>query len=440
MASIEQTLKRAALIREFPFSLWKHLLETVGPNLCRLACAVGRCLLRLRFKMQPRQPVKRSLWAGTPIINCTINARAERLLGIKSDTLVWTTYFITNDFTYDLSRWKTFGPPWFQNWFPWFVLLWACFRYQRFHFYCDRTITPCPSRQQVSEKELAFLRSVGKEIFFHTYGSDIRTEKITRSLGEPNCCTECPQPGEACICSQDEQEGNYGILVKYATAIFAMGDMIEYTPGSRNDLFFWPVDLNADGGKRYEPRYPSATTVAPLRIVHAPNHRGFKGSRYIIAAVEKLRAEGLPIELVLVERVPNRQALELYRTADVVFDQCLIGFHGYFALEALALGKPVMVFIRDPQRYLLAPEECPFLNCPPERIELLLRQCVNDRQRLQELGVAGRRYIEKHFSLEAFAGRLQKSIREACAAPLRESDIRTASNGDQDFSRRRRAG
>jgi glycosyltransferase involved in cell wall biosynthesis len=205
-------------------------------------------------------------------------------------------------------------------------------------------------------------------------------------------------------------------LLQYGP-IFAMGDMIEYTPGSRNDLFFWPVDLSAEDGQRYAPRYPDPDSAAPVRVVHAPNHRLFKGTRFLLEAMEKLQREGLPIELKLVERVPNREALEIYRTADIVFDQCIIGFHGYFALEALAMGKPVMVYIRDPERYLIHPEECPFINARADRVEAVLRELVHDRPRLHRLGVQGRRYLEKHFTPRAFAGRLRTAYEDLGISP-----------------------
>jgi hypothetical protein len=191
-----------------------------------------------------------------------------------------------------------------------------------------------------------------------------------------------------------------------------MGDTIEYLPGSRNDLFFLPVDLNADGGRKYQPHYPSLSSERPLHIVHASNHRHYKGTRFLVDAVERLRREGLAVELTLVERVPNEEALKIYRTADIIFDQCLIGSHGYFAIEAMAIGKPVMVFIRKPELYLLRPEECPLINSPPDRIEVILRGLVNDRSCLNEIGVRGRQYVEKYYSLEAFAARLEKAYKD----------------------------
>src|SRR5262245_61721820 len=115
----------------------------------------------------------------------------------------------------------------------------------------------------------------------------------------------------------------------------------------------------------------------------------------------------------MVERVPNREALEIYRGADIVFDQCLIGFHGYFALEAMAMGKPVVVFLRDPKADLLAPDECPLVNVRPETVEPILEELIRDRARLHELGRQGRRYIERYYTVEAFAERLRRAMGQA---------------------------
>jgi hypothetical protein len=192
-----------------------------------------------------------------------------------------------------------------------------------------------------------------------------------------------------------------------------MGDMLEYTPGSRNDLYFWPVDLDEDEGRKYRPVFPEACASRPLRVVHAPNHREFKGTRYIEEAVAQLRAEGVPIELVLVERVPNSQALEIYRGADLVLDQVMVGYHGYFALEAMALGKPVMVFIRHRTRYLLKPDECPLVDVTLSGLKESLREwAVGDRERLAAIGRAGRKYVEDNYTLEAFARRLERAYQE----------------------------
>ncbi|HEX3147116.1 MAG TPA: glycosyltransferase [Gemmataceae bacterium] len=381
----------------------KRLARQATGLVLKLALPVVRLLTR-----SARRGVRRSLWAGTPILTLPVKAKAERLLGVHADTLVFQTYYITSDFRYDLSSWNRGPGVWRSLGLPLLVLLWATCRYQRFHYFCDRGLLP-GERFDVREDELRFLRALGKEVFFYTYGADVRTRQKTQSLGEPNCCTTCPEPGRFCVCDDAVGAKLHAIRQRYATATFALGDMVHYTPASRNDTYFWPLDLNKENGRRYEPRYPDPNASGPVRVVHAPNHQGFKGTPFLIAAVTKLQERGLPVELCLVERVRNREALEIYRGADIVFDQCLIGYHGYFALEAMAMGKPVVVFLRDP---VLAPDECPLVNVRPETVESVLEALVKDRQRLHELGRQGRRYIERHYTVEAFSQRLGRAYRE----------------------------
>ena len=381
-------------------------------RLARLATGmvlrVARPVIQLLTR-SPRTGVRRSLWAGTPILTLPVKAKAERLLGVQADTLVYQTYYITSDFDYDLSRWNRGPAAWRAFLLPLLVLLWAALKYQRFHFFCDQGLLPA-ERFEFREDELSFLHDLGKEVYFYTYGGDVRTRRVTQALGEPNCCTACPEPGRYCVCDDETGAKRQAVLRRSATAIFALGDMVHYTPGSRNDLFFWPLDLDKEGGRTYGPRYPDPSGINPVRIVHAPNHQGFKGTSFLVAAVKQLQDRGMPVELKLVEHVPNREALEIYRQADIVFDQCLIGFHGYFALEAMAMGKPVVAFIRDPQTSLLGSDECPMINVRPETVEAVLEELIRDRAKLHELGRQGRRYIERYYTVEAFAGRLRTAL------------------------------
>ena len=358
-------------------------------------------------------PVRRSLWAGTPILTLSVTAQAERMLGVEAHSLVYQPYFITNRFDFNLSRWHSM--PIVGRLLPYAVLLWACLRYQRFHFFYSHGILPSLRPFHFNQRELKLLRKLGKEVFFWPYGADVRFETRTRTLGPTNCCTDCPAPGQFCVCDEGSAQENFERIRKYATAVFSMGDMLEYTPGSRNDLFHWPIDLDADSGQRFAPVYPDPDSQEPTRVVHSPNHRWFKGTRFLLDAIDNMRRDGINIELTLIERMPNDQALEMAKSADIVFDQCLIGFHGYTALEAMAMGKPVLTFIRKPE-YLLCPEECPMLSASADQLESVLRKLVADRSRLQRLGIEGRAYIEKHFTLAAFSERLATAYADLPAA------------------------
>lgn len=374
-----------------------HVLMVVITLLGR--CQIGRSSRRSM----------RSLWVGHPVLNMGINARAERLLGIDARSMVFEHDHIRGSFTYDLSRWRRI--PVLGRLLPYGVLLWAAWKFDRFHFYCDRGVLVSPVPFTFNWDELRLLKKLNKEIFCWAYGGDVRSRKKTEALGEYNCCIECPSPGQYCVCNDSVSEDHLGRLHQHVTALFSMGDMIHYTPGSINDIFYWPVELDAEDGERYQPHIPDPESTAPLQVVHAPNNRAFKGTRFMIEAIEQLQREGIEIELNLIEGVSNDEALLMYQQADVLFDQCLIGFHGYTAQEGMALGKPVICFIRDPDRYLLDPKMCPIVSARPEHLKDVLRNLAQDRQRVHELGVAGRHYIEQRHTPIHFATRLHNAYR-----------------------------
>lgn len=348
-----------------------------------------------------------SIWTGAPIINMALNSRVEKMLGFSAFSVVVDTYFITNEFSFVLTR-----LPLGRLLLPQYRFLACaliCALARQVHMYLDGGMLPNAHMRSFNKLEIVLYRVFGIRMFFWTYGGDCRTVRVTKALGEPNCCTDCTRQMEACVCSDDLFLARYKFAKKYATAIFSMGDMIEYTPGSINNLYFWPLSP----GRIADARENGAGDGSPLRIVHAPNHRMFKGTHYIERAVEILRNEGVRIELVLVERIPNKAALEIYKSADIIVDQVLGGFHGFFALEALALSKPVVCFIRDPERYLIDFENCPIINANPENLVDVLREWVSvSPERRRSQGQRGRAYVERNFSNEAFARRLASTYRE----------------------------
>ena len=146
--------------------------------------------------------------------------------------------------------------------------------------------------------------------------------------------------------------------------------------------------------------------TAPVRILHAPNHRAFKGTDDLLAAIERLRGDGLRVELDLIERAPNERVREAMQRADVLADQFVAPGYGLAAIEGMASGLPVLCNLDDPIATPLFDEgsflgECPIVSTPPERLEETLRRLVGDPGLRRELGTAGRRYVEKYHSYAA---------------------------------------
>lgn len=370
-----------------------------------VACIPLIIILRFIFQASRSSSKPISVWTGQPIINIVHNAKAESTLGFSCYTVVPYSYFITSEFDFDLSKIARSHAGSFLLRYVACALM--CIAASNVHVYIDGGILPQRTRRTCNQVELFIYRLLGIKVFAWAYGGDVRSRAITINTGHPNCCTDCTQVMLACACDENVAMANYAQVFRSSVAVFSQGDMIEYTPNSHNDLFYWPIDLDSNSGEKYRPSFPSPTQCGNIVFLHAPNHREFKGTRYIEAAFDHLKKKGLPVELILVEKVPNDRALELYRQADVIIDQVIGGYHGFFALEAMAIGKPVMCFIRKPATYLLDPTACPIINTSIHTLLTDLEQLISDRSVLRAIGVRGRQYVEQHYSLEAFAQRLR---------------------------------
>lgn len=349
--------------------------------------------LNRRWIRLERRP--KIIWGPTPIINIATNAAADRLRGLQSDTLVYRPYYVTNEFTYNLERWWRYKL--LALLLPWGVFLWAVLKYDVFQLYFDGGFL---NRTIGKRLEFPLLKLLGKKVVVSAYGADVRTESKTRALGPYNCCLDCTQRLVACICDEGRAEQNLAHVHRYADVTLSMGDMIEYTPGSRNDMFYWAIDL-----KKW-PYVGVSLTSEPVRIVHAPNHPQFKGSRYLYDCVEALKSEGYPVELDVVSGMSNEKAMDVYKRADIIADQFLIGWHGNFAVEAMALGKPVVAYIRKPEAYLPESIPCPIVSANPDSLKGALVTLIENPQLRQDLGRQGRQYVEQVFALERVGERM----------------------------------
>jgi glycosyltransferase involved in cell wall biosynthesis len=169
-----------------------------------------------------------------------------------------------------------------------------------------------------------------------------------------------------------------------------------------------PIDVDE---WRAEPPEPDDGLVT---VVHAPNHRHYKGTRFLEAAVDELRREGVPVELVLVEGTPADAARRIYAQADVVADQFLLGAYGFFALEGMALGKPVICHL-DERVAAVHPEwaEAPIVSATPDTLVDELRKLVLDAELRAELGRRGAEFVRRHHTFETVGAQMDRISRRA---------------------------
>jgi glycosyltransferase involved in cell wall biosynthesis len=137
---------------------------------------------------------------------------------------------------------------------------------------------------------------------------------------------------------------------------------------------------------------PPSDRARPL-IVHAPSSRQRKGTEHVIAACRELE-----VELEIVEGLHHDEAKERYARADIVVDQLNAGWYGLFAIEAMALGKPVVTFLRE-EAVRRSSEAfgipVPIVSATKDTLTERLRPLVADPAERRRLGAAGRAYVER---------------------------------------------
>ena len=229
-----------------------------------------------------------------------------------------------------------------------------------FHFYFGLTLIP---------KSLQFplLRLLRKKSVFHYLGSDIRGKT----------------PAQLAFGKRADAE----IVGSY--------DAIRWVPGAH----VIPPGLDL---RPFTP-VPPSDAARPL-VVHAPSNREKKGTRFVIEACEQL-----PVELDIVEGVPHDVARERYARADIVVDQLNAGWHGLFALESMALGKPVVAHLkpdvveRSAAGYGI---RLPIVPATAETLVEALRPLVEQPALRREIGAESRAYVEQVHDADRVADRL----------------------------------
>ena len=140
-----------------------------------------------------------------------------------------------------------------------------------------------------------------------------------------------------------------------------------------------------------------------LKIVHAPNHRGFKGTEFILNTINILRKEGYNFEFELLENKNNVEVLDVLENSHVLIEQ--LNFNGYAlnAIEAMAKGMVVLSNLDDHRHNLLFRNysflnECPILSTTHENLKENLIELLTNHELRNNLGKLGIEYVKKYHS------------------------------------------
>jgi glycosyltransferase involved in cell wall biosynthesis len=229
-----------------------------------------------------------------------------------------------------------------------------------FHFYFGLTLVP-------RSLQFPILRALRKRSVMHYLGSDIR--------------------------GKTPQQLAFG--KKAGAEIVGSYDAIRWVPEAE----FVPPGIDV---RSIVPAPPSDRS-RPV-ILHAPSSRRRKGTEHVIAA-----CEGLEADLVLVEGLHHEEAFERYRDADIVVDQLNAGWYGLFAIECMALGKPVVTFLHEEavrRTEDALGDRVPLVRATKDDLRAQLEPLVASAAERRRIGAESRAYVERVHDLERVADRL----------------------------------
>jgi glycosyltransferase involved in cell wall biosynthesis len=261
--------------------------------------------------------------------------------------------------------------------------------YDVFHFNAGAPGIAWRTRRGVFT-ELPLLKRLGKTVVVTWQGCDVRPRAA---------CEWCVRP--ECVKHDPWRAADAKAMLKYADrSVFINPDLWRYLPGA-TFLPYASVDVAA-----IEPRpLPDQDTVV---VAHAPTNPRVKGTPHVVAAVEALRAEGLNVELDLITGVTNKEAMERIAQADVLVDQLHNGWYGGVAVEGMALGRPVVCFIRESDNPYGA--ALPLVRADPTTVKDALAGLLGDRARRESVAADGRSFVLREHDPRAIVRRYYEGL------------------------------
>jgi glycosyltransferase involved in cell wall biosynthesis len=260
--------------------------------------------------------------------------------------------------------------------------------------------------------DIPIIRGYGRNIVYRFTGEDLRI----RSLHIERNPHHAYQYGYTTTIDEERQR-RYIDFLKENVDRFIVQDpeMHEFCPEAT--IVPRVVDLNDlpfVGGSKSE---------RPL-VVHAPTSPLVKGTRFVREAVAELEREGLAFDYREISGVAHEEAVQIYRRADIIIDQLHLGWYGVLAIEGMALGKAVIVYVR-PEFLASHQPKIPIIPANPLNITEVLRTAIKDAELRRELGNAGRRYVEEVHDVRTVAPRLAQIYRDLPEKTMRQPAIYT---------------
>jgi hypothetical protein len=359
-----------------------------------LGAAFAGAIVRLARRWTRKRP---RIWHGFWVLHISADhARVDRLAGYPS----YVVALQLSQFAYEIFERGRFDIVWEDQGVAPEDRHWHSLRHLLLHGDIWVPFFDClffPGRPHLNQLTFRLLKAVGIRIIAVTQGGDVvhKPRWVTRydwvgrwQASYPNWDLEAHVPVAR------ERIENF---CRHADLVVADSPtMARFLP--RVDLCFkyFPVDVET-----FALAQSPSTERQPV-IVHATNHRPVKGTDFLVDTAARLRKAGIALDLQIVECTPRMEAIDIYRGADIVADQFCMGGFGCFAMECMALGKPVVSYAEEAELGL--PQfNVPLVQGTRENLDEVMAVLIALPVLRERLGAASRAAAERYMSFVALA-------------------------------------
>lgn len=381
---------------------------------------------------------RRVLFCGQAYYNAWYLSRALRPLRWKADVFNWDEnpssqiYYHGEDF-----RVGAQVPATVDECLAYYVS--TLYSYDIFHFSNAHGISfggrvqAAVGQQLGPHSEIKLIKALGKTIVYSNNGClDGVSQTAFARWGPESVCSICRWQHEPAVCS-DERNLAWGKF-RNSVADFQCllgGNRVDYNDDPRVHEVpeFYCLDPDV---WRPEIEIPQqyllpALPEGALRLYHAVGHRkertrndgvNIKSSHVYLPLIQRLRDEGMVLELIEPTGIPNMEVRFLQAQADIFLDMLTYGWFGANAREAMMLGKPVICYIRPEWLESLRRElpdyadELPIISATPATVPDVLVDLIRDEAKRREIGRRSREFAVKWHSAEAGAARFDRIYAE----------------------------
>ena len=268
---------------------------------------------------------------------------------------------------------------------------------------------------QSLELSILFLRRARVVVIFQ--GDDARQGDIQLQTYEESIAHHM-EPGYYSERSDNRKRKLIARLQKFGAQLVALnpdllpllGDEAEFSPYGHIDLKSWNSSVMPD-------------LKDGIVVGHFPSSKKVKGTSAIVSAMQSLQMNGARVNLHLISGVTQDQVKQEIEKCHLIIDQLYAGFYGGVAVEAMALGRPVIAYLRERDLEMLDDQfksQLPILNASSETLQgVLTRVSAYTHLELAEWGKISRAFVDEWHDPEKVAFNILE-----LAKPLRMRLIR----------------